>query len=163
MNFKIDDETRLNFNNMLKEQGVEDNTDKIRKLKHSSIIRNQVAIMLDLPKKYSRLNKKTLDTMYNSKCNWLFTNYTNIFNKLKKNQLNLQILDKFLSVLEEIEDEEIDQHEGSVKVGQLLKELYIDSVVRQDKQNNDKRSNVKKSKKTKEKKITWSEFKKMKN
>ncbi len=54
MDFKIDDETRLNFNNMLKEQGVSDNTKKIRKLKHSSIIREQVAIMLDIRKKNTR-------------------------------------------------------------------------------------------------------------
>ena len=50
MSFKIDDETRLNFNNMLKESGAEDNTQKIRKLKHSDKIRNQVAIMQDIKK-----------------------------------------------------------------------------------------------------------------
>ena len=35
MSFKIDDETRLNFDKMLKESGASDNTAKIRKLKHS--------------------------------------------------------------------------------------------------------------------------------
>ena len=45
MDFKIDDETRLNFDNMLKESGAEDNTQKIRQLKHSDKIRNQVAII----------------------------------------------------------------------------------------------------------------------
>ena len=32
--FEIDDKTRLDFNNMLKESGASDNTEKIRKLKH---------------------------------------------------------------------------------------------------------------------------------
>ena len=103
MDFKIDDETRLNFNNMLKEQGVSDNTKKIRKLKHSSIIREQVTIMLDIRKKYTRLDKKTMDRMIDSKCNWLFVHYTNLFNKLKKDQLNLNILNTFISTLAEIE------------------------------------------------------------
>ena len=97
MNFKIDDETRLNFNNMMKESGVEDNTSKIRKLKHSSKIREQVGIMMDIRKKYTRLGKKALGAMIDSKCNWLFNNYTNIFNRLKKNELDLRILDRFLS------------------------------------------------------------------
>ena len=34
--FKIDDETRLKFNELLKESDASDNTEKIRKLKHSS-------------------------------------------------------------------------------------------------------------------------------
>ena len=51
MDFKIDDETRLNFNNMLKESGVENNTGKIKMLKHSGKIREQVAIMMEIKKK----------------------------------------------------------------------------------------------------------------
>ena len=43
-----------NFNNMLKESGVENNTDKIKKLKHSGKIREQVSIMMDIKKKYVR-------------------------------------------------------------------------------------------------------------
>ena len=77
MNFKIDDSTRLNFNNMLKESGAEDNTSKIRKLKHSNKIREQVAIMMDIRKKYARLGKRGINAMIDSKCTWLFTHYTN--------------------------------------------------------------------------------------
>ena len=42
--FKLDDETRLNFDNMLKESGASDNTSKIRKLKHSQKIKEQVSV-----------------------------------------------------------------------------------------------------------------------
>ena len=118
---------------MLKESGASDNTAKIRKLKHSSKIREQVTIMMDIKKKYSRLGKRGLEKMIESKCNWLFTNYTNIFNKLKKGELNLTILNKFLSTLKDMEDGNMDQHEASVKIGQILKELYIDSALQQEK------------------------------
>ncbi len=161
MDFKIDDETRLNFNNMLKEQGVSDNTEKIRRLKHSSIIREQVAIMLDLRKKYTRLDKKTMDRMIDSKCNWLFVHYTNLFNKLKKNQLNLSILDKFISTLAEIEEGKIDQHEGSVKVGQALKELYIDSALKQEQQREARIAKKNKKHKKPVSKLTWAQYKMM--
>lgn len=161
MDFKIDDETRLNFNNMLKEQGVSDNTKKIRKLKHSSIIREQVTIMLDIRKKYTRLDKKTMDRMIDSKCNWLFVHYTNLFNKLKKDQLNLNILNTFISTLAEIEEGTIDQHEGSVKVGQALKELYIDSALKQEQQREAKIAKKKKKHKKPVSKLTWSQYKMM--
>ena len=161
MDFKIDDETRLNFDNMLKESGASDNTDKIRKLKHSGKIREQVTIMMDIKKNYSRLGKRGLEKMIESKCNWLFTNYTNIFNKLKKGELNLTILDKFLSTLKDMEDGNMDQHEASVKIGQVLKELYIDSALQQEKKQNEKdKRNTKKYKRPKNN-LSWEQYKKL--
>ena len=76
--FKIDDETRLKFNELLKESDSSNNTEKIRKLKHSSKIKEQVSIMMDIKIKYSRLDKKTLDKMIDTQCNWLFTHYFNL-------------------------------------------------------------------------------------
>ena len=35
-----------------------------------------------------------------------------------------------LSILKMIEDKKVDQHEGSVMFGKVLKELYIDSAIR---------------------------------
>ena len=161
MDFKIDDETRLNFDNMLKESGASDNTDKIRKLKHSGKIREQVTIMMDIKKNYSRLGKRGLEKMIESKCNWLFTNYTNIFNKLKKGELSLTILDKFLSTLKDMEDGYMDQHEASVKIGQVLKELYIDSALQQEKKQNEKdKRNAKKYKRPKNN-LSWEQYKKL--
>merc|ERR1711965_766563 len=97
MDFKIDEKTRLNFEKMMKEEGIENNTTKIRSLKHSKKIREQVTTMVNLRNKYSRLDKDLMNRMIDSKCVWLYKNYSNLFLKLKKNQLNLQILDKFLS------------------------------------------------------------------
>ena len=161
MDFKIDDETRLNFDKMLKESGASDNTSKIRKLKHSSKIREQVTIMMDIKKNYSRLGKRGLEKMIESKCNWLFTNYTNIFNKLKKGELNLTILNKFLSTLKDMEDGNMDQHEASVKIGQVLKELYIDSALQQEKKQNEKDKRNNKKYKRPKNNLSWEQYKKL--
>tara|TARA_B110001454_G_scaffold192535_1_gene192892 strand:- start:923 stop:1420 length:498 start_codon:yes stop_codon:yes gene_type:complete len=161
MSFKIDNETRLNFDKMLKESGADDNTKKIRKLKHSDKIREQITDMVEIQTKYPRLGKKGINKMLESKCNWLFTHYTNLFNKLKKKQLNLQILDTFLSTLKELEEGDVDQHEASVKIGQVLKEMYIDSALKTEKQYEAKNKKQKKKYKKPEKKITWEEYKRM--
>ena len=63
MSLKLDDETRLNFDKMLKESGAEDNTEKIRKLKHSDKIREQVTNMVEIQTKYSRLGNKGINKM----------------------------------------------------------------------------------------------------
>ena len=161
MDFKIDEKTRLNFEKMMKEEGVENNTTKIRSLKHSKKIREQVTTMVNLRNKYSRLDKDLMNRMIDSKCIWLYKNYSNLFLKLKKNQLNLQILDKFLSTLSEIEEGTLDQHEGSVKVGQLLKQLYIDSAIKNKKQMEEKdKKRKKKEFKKPVKKLSWKQYKK---
>ena len=56
--FKIDDKTRLDFDKMLKESGASDNTEKIRQLKHSDKIREQVTTMMNIKNRYSREWKK---------------------------------------------------------------------------------------------------------
>ena len=158
--FKLDDKTRLDFDKMLKDSGASDNTTKIRELKHSDKIREQVTLMMEIKKKYPKLKRETKDKMIESKCFWLWKNYMNIFIKLKKDELNLSILHNFLSVLKQIEDGALDQHEGSIKIGKILKELYIDSAVQQEKKRESK--DKRKSKKKKNgKNISWNDYKKM--
>lgn len=159
--FKIDDETRLNFDNMLKESGASDNTTKIRQLKHSDKIREQVTLMMEIKKKYPKLKKETKDRMIESKCMWLWRNYMNIYNKLKKDQLNLSILHNFLSTLKQIEDGDLDQHDASVKIGKILKELYVDSAMQQQKKREDAEKKRKKRNGRPVKKLSWNEYKKM--
>ncbi len=158
---KIDDETRLKFNELLKESDSSDNTEKIRKLKHSSKIKEQVSIMLDIKKRYTRLDKKTVDTMIDTQCNWLFTHYFNLFNKLKKNELDINIMGQFIMALKDVEDGVMDQHEASVRVGQILKKLYIDSALKKDKKEEEKRSRQRKKKDRGKNKLTWAQYKKL--
>tara|TARA_B100002019_G_C21126898_1_gene526250 strand:+ start:121 stop:624 length:504 start_codon:yes stop_codon:yes gene_type:complete len=161
-NFKIDDETRLKFNELLKESDASDNTEKIRKLKHSSKIKEQVSIMLDIKRRYTRLDKETVYKMIDTQCNWLFTHYFNLFNKLKKDELDIQILGQFVNALKAVEDGEMDQHEASVRVGQILKKLYIDSALKKDKKEEAKRERQRKKKGVNRKaKLTWDQYKKL--
>lgn len=161
-NFKIDDETRLKFNELLKESDASDNTEKIRKLKHSSKIKEQVSIMMDIKRRYSRLDKKTVDKMIDTQCNWLFSHYFNLFNKLRKDELDIQILGQFVNALKAVEDGDMDQHEASVRVGQILKKLYIDSALKKDKKEEAKRERQRKKKPVNRKaKLTWAQYKKL--
>jgi hypothetical protein len=159
----MDDKQRLNLSKMLQEYQTEETTDKIRELKHSKQIKQDVGIMLELKKKYSRMernNNASFRSMVERKCSFLFNNYTNIFNKLYNDELDLNVLSQFVQILQRIEEGEIDQHEGSYMVGTLLKKLYIDSALKRE----EKMEKGKKHKKTtysKSKNISWNEYKKM--
>jgi|UniRef100_A0A6C0BYV7 hypothetical protein len=160
----MDESQRLNLEEMLKHSDVEDNTDKIRKLKHSSKIKEDVETYIKLNKKYERMkknNKKIFNQMMITHMNFLWTNYTNIFNRLIKDELDLKILSKFISVLSLVEDGKLNQHDASVQIGEILKSLYIDSAVkRQEKvdKRNDKISKKEKIIKPK-KNISWADYK----
>ena len=150
-------EDKLNLKNMVSKYNPVETTDKIRELKHSEKIRENVTTYLELKKKYKRLSKEQFLNIVQNKCYFLYENYTNIFNKLVKDELDLTILNKFLYILSKIENGEIDQHEGSVMVGNILKELYIDSAIKKDQKMNKYK---KVEKKRKAKKISWNEYKK---
>lgn len=120
---------RLHLQNMIKANNVEDQTDLIRQLKHSVIIQNEVNTMVMLKAKY-RDDIDTLNSECMQQCSFLFAYYYDLYNKIKKDEIDLSILNQFISVLRKIEDGEVDQHEGSFMVGTILKELYIDSALK---------------------------------
>ena len=164
----MDESQRLHLEKMIKENNVEETTGKIRELKHSQCIKRDVDIFLSLKKKYSRLlktNKQQFTNIVQMQCKFLFTNYTNLFNRLLKDELNLKILAMLLMILKRIEDGELDQHEGSYEVGKILKELYVDSALRKEKIKTSKRKRHRKKKKSKKEKahakLTWSEYKQL--
>ena len=155
---------KINLNKMIDANSVKDCTDEIRSKKHSQKIRDDVKNLIKLKNKYSRLaqtNKEQFDSMCVSQCSFIFNNYMDIFNKVKKDEMNLQILDQLLDVLKQIEDEKIDQHTGAFEVGKLLKTIYIDSALtkaeRIDKKTGEKTLACKQKK---EKNISWIEYKK---
>jgi hypothetical protein len=148
---------RLNLEKMLNDKDVEQTTEKIRSLRHSQKIKSDVQALLDLKRKYSRVSKETLNSMAVKRCNFLFKHYTNIFNRVFEDQLDLNMLGSFIEVLRRIEDGEIDQHQGSYEVGTLLKRMYIDSALRKDKTKDKKPVAFKKPKN----KISWAQFKQM--
>ena len=113
----MNDDARLKLHEMITENNVQDNTDKIKKLKHSDLIRKDVEILLSIMLKLKTDDYKTLDAACIQECNFLFIHYTNIYNKLLKNQIDIEILYKFLDCLKSIEDGTKNQHEGSYEIG----------------------------------------------
>ena len=165
----MDEKDRLNLKNMVKSYGSDDNTDKIRSLRHSSKIKESVDIFLNLKKKYSKMRRddpKKFKNLVTSHCRFLFTQYTNIFNRLLKDEIDIRILLTFINTLKRVENGEVDQNEASVLIGKILKELYIDSALKSEKNFEEKEAKSnKQNKKKKEKKpvnnISWAKFKKM--
>lgn len=162
----LNNQQKLDLANMIKANDTTDCTQEIRNKKQSILIRNDIKQMVLLKQKYQRLvktNPGEFDAICIKQCGFLFNNYTDIYNKIKNDTLNLNILDKFLNILKKIEDGELNQHEGSYLVGKHLKELYVDSALRnQEKlESKDKHKKVKKKPPgvINEKKISYKDFK----
>ena len=152
-------EERLNLQKMIAANDVQDQTQKIRELKHSELIWKDVQLMTLLKNKYSRIkNTDSYKSIICKNCSFLFNNYTDIYNKILKDELNVNILYTFITELKKIEDGKVDQHEASFKIGTLLKNLYVDAALQKSK-SLDKHGKPKVFKKSKN--ISWDQFKQM--
>ena len=153
---------RLKLDELLRQDDISQTTDKIKELKHSRQIKECIDNIVKLKANKKRLSKDMLEKMAINQANFLFTNYTSIFNKLIRDEISVKILYEFVGILKQIEDGILNQHEGSYIVGKKLKELYIDGVVERDKKNQVKdakedaikEANVKKP----QKKISYKQF-----
>ena len=159
---------RLQLDKLIRANDVTDNTNNIRELKHSKPLGDDIITLLKLKKEYQRLSKSNpaqFDNICVSRCPFLFNNYTDIFNKVKKDEIDLNILFQLLHILKQIEDGKLDQHNGSYEVGKLLKSIYIDSAMKKadniNKSHDHSHGNGNKdhAKPPAVKKISWSEFK----
>ena len=162
---------RLQLEKMIQANDAADNTSQIRDLKHSMLIHADVATLLNLKRDYARLaktNPDQFDMMCVNRCIFLFNNYTDIFNKVKKDEIDLAILGKLLGVLKMIEDGKVDQHEASVEVGKLLKQIYIDSALKKSEKLDKKHSNAGSGSSSDDslppaKKVSWKQYKAKQN
>ena len=151
----MDDNQRLHLSRMIKENNVLDQTPLIRQLKHSQIMRDNVNTLLDLKVEYQgdELNMKAAE-----QCSFLFTYYTDIYNKIKKDEINLEILFQLIDKLKDIEEEKVDQHEASFEVGTILKKIYVDSALKRAEKLDEKYGKVEEKKEVEN--ISWKQFKK---
>ena len=155
----MNDKQKLQLQNMIKANNVEDQTQLIRDLKHSHILKSEINNMIMIKAKY-RNDPEKINLECMNECGFLFTYYTDIYKKVRKDEIDIGILNKFLDVLRRIEDGELDQHEGSFLVGSILKELYVDSALKKaDKLNANEEA--KPEPKKPELKISYKQFKKM--
>ncbi len=109
----------------------EDNTAGIREMKHSASIREDIRKMEELKRtKRGGMTEQAFSELCESECIFLFYKYTDIYKRLLKDEIDLTIMSTALNVLQKIEDGEIDQQEGSVFVGKLFHQIYVDSALR---------------------------------
>jgi len=151
----------LDLKRLINETQCENNTENIRKLKHSVLINNDIRNLENLKKTNVSLRKTNPDEfneVCQRECNFLFNHYTDIFNKIIKDEIDLRIMTKLLICLKLIEDGNVDQHEGSVMVGKILKELYIDSAIKRG-ENLDKEREAERVEPNAGKKMSWKDFK----
>jgi len=156
----MDDNQRLHLQKMITANNVEDNTDLIRKLKHSHVLRDDVNNLIMLKAKYPDDPEKVhLEGM--AECNFLFTYYTDIYNKIRKDEIDLKILFNAFDVLRDIEDGKIDQHEGAFAFGTLLKKIYVDSALKKAEKLNVETGEKEQEYKGPQVNVSWSQYKKM--
>ena len=157
MNYK----EQINLKKLIDESNWQDNTSHIRKYKNSEIINKDLKTMIQLKIDHSkmRINEPNkFASLCISQCSNLYNNFNDIYHKAFKDELNLNLMKQLLDVLARIEDKEIDQQQVSIQVGQLLKEIYIDSALKQ-------KDNLEKKNKSEEKiylegkNISWKDYK----
>jgi len=165
----LNNQEKLDLANMIKANDTDDCTENIRSSKQSELLKIDTKQFIALKQKYLRLsqtNPNEFDKICVNQCKFLFNNYTDIFNKIKNDTLNLEIFFKFLDILKKIEDGILDQHEGSFLVGKYLKEIYIDSALKNQEKIDKKNRHKKVQKKplsTNVKNISYKDYKILQN
>lgn len=121
---------RLNLQRMIKEQNVEDQTSHIRSLKHSNPIALDILKIRKIQRDFPNLSENEMREKCADACPFLYSNYLDIFNRMCRGTLDTNMFSRFLFILKKIEDGDCDAHEGAFAIGKMLKEIYIDSALR---------------------------------
>ena len=145
---------------MITANNVDDNTTTIRQLKHSHKLREDVNNLIMLKVQYQN-DPDTLHLEGMTECNFLFTYYTDIYNKIRKDEIDLKILFRSFDVLRDIEDGKIDQHEGAYEFGMLLKKIYVDSALKKAEKLNATTGEKEPEYKGPQVDVSWKQFKRM--
>ena len=143
----MNSEDRLKLHELIKEGNVQDNTNNIRKLRHSAQLKKDVMTIKMILSRVECLEYAYLDQSCSPHCKFIIENYKNIYQRMLKGQIDFGILDKFLDCLESVENGVKDQHEASYEIGTLLKSLYIDPKIYEEP---DRRNGID---------IDWNEYK----
>lgn len=165
----MNEDEKMLLQKMIRTNNTEDNTNKIQEAKHSMKIRRDVSIIQNIKRRTREKDFRKLDNDCRGKCNFLYVNYPNIYNKMLRGEVDIQILYKFLDKLNDIEEGRLSQHEASYEIGMYLRSLYVDKRLNKssrDKTRQDKPINNNKQKNMKLKshgKMSYDDFKKTQN
>lgn len=160
----------------------EDNTKVIRTLKHSQKIaddvneamtykqliaqRNEIASTLIAKKVEDASEVRTIEIVSDEeifaecrrRCPFLYEHYNDIFQRMMRDELDMDILFRMLNTLKDIEDGDLDQETGSVRVGKLLFNMYVDSRTKQTANEDKEKTKANMPKST----MSWKDYKKSK-
>lgn len=155
---------RLDLKRLIQNSDYEDNTEGIRKLKHSDLIKTEIAKMELLKKRDATVRKERPQVFKETckmECSFLYNGYMEIFNHVLKDELDIGLMNQALETLKKIEEGEIDQQEGSVMMGKILHRIFVESAL-QGSKTLDKLESENSIQKNTGKEMSWVEFKKTK-
>jgi len=153
----MNSQEKLLLQEMIQANNVEDQTQTIRNLKHSTLLKNDVIKLLDIMKNTKDHSEIHIEAMM--ECNFLFTYYTDIYNRIRKSEIDIDLFYQFLEILSKIEDGIIDQHEGSFEVGTILKKIYVDSALKRSEKLEETYKDNEKSVASCKKDVCWKKYK----
>ena len=123
----------LNMKSLMNSEDYVNNTERIRELKHSEKILEDIGKLCRIKKDHFHM-KMVEEEKFNHLCEtsapFLFSNYTDLFRKVMKDELDMKMMVNFIGILKQIEEGQLDQYDASVKVGTILREIYVDSAMR---------------------------------
>jgi hypothetical protein len=99
---KITSQERLDLKKLLKESDAQDNTEYIRRVKHSLRIRDDILVLAQLKQKETLLyatNEEQFISLAKTKAVFLYENYPDLFKKMIAEELDLDIMRRLLIVL----------------------------------------------------------------
>lgn len=131
----MDSKDRIDLKKLMQHHGAEyeDNTEGIRRLKHSDLIIADVFKIENLKKSMKstyETNHQEFTITCQRECSFLFNKYMDIFNRLIKDELDIGLLSNMLATLKKIEEGHINQQEGSVVIGKILHKIYVESALK---------------------------------
>jgi len=162
----MNSQDRLNLKKLMKqnEDEYEDNTDGIRRLKHSDLISEDI-VKLELLKREKKdlreTNPDAFSLLCQTACSFLYHSYTDIYNRVFKDELDLKLMGEALLTLKNIELGLMDQQEGSILMGKLFYKVFVDSALKQREHFDEKmnKEDEQKVKSEEHKSISWKEYK----
>ncbi len=154
----------LNMKSLMNSDDYVNNTERIRELKHSELILEDIGKLCRIKKDHFHM-RMVEEEKYNHLCAtsapFLFSNYTDIFRKVLKDELDMKLMVDFIGILKQIEEGQLDQYDASVKVGTILRDLYVDSAIRRG-DNLDKERGTTEPVFVEPNPVSWKDYKKTK-
>ena len=158
----MDPGDRIDLKKLMKagEHDYVDNTDGIRRLKHSDLIAADMKKMQDLKVSHASMRTNSPDDfsdLCQKKCSFLYNAYTDIYNRLFKDQLDVNLMLDALRTLKQVETGKINQQEGSILMGQLFYKVFVSNAIKHE--DSAKVSSPPTSAPVDENQLTWHEYK----